>query len=333
MLVTTLRDSPVSEMKMFLSSRDKNAEKLFSELRADNVIDPGLCFLASEDGAVRGAVAVCIARSQDTPVGVAAVLCTDHKDISALLLTHAGAALRERGVPFLIAAGTNEICEGWRDSKWMVTLGFVPPTLDQDALHYFGVRLIDEAEPTYMPVEFPRAMGLPIPECRFFGTNKMSEEQIAHAMYTTRERRRWGERAALVIFIIACIVFAVVKREYYAIPAVGIALVMLYRNIFTPRKVVAETLAYRRKHELNGSSDAIFFGENSVVCFNDGVGQMIAGYDRFPIVYVKPTFMFLCTGSGTKSARGYYLNGTAPGSREQLLEFIKTKNPQIVFKK
>jgi len=333
MQVFTLAERPAADMELFLQPRDPEAARLFARLMNDRETEPGLCFLACEGGTVKGALVVCFGRSESVRIGIAAVLCADHRDISLLLLTQAAIALRERRIPYFIAQGGEELFDERKDWDWILHRGFVPPRLDESALGFYCNRLTDTAVPTTMPIEFPAAMGLPIPECRFVGRNSMDAEHYAEAVYTTRERRRLAERAAIIIFIIAVSVITLVRKDYYVLPAVGIGLYALFINIFRPRRIVAEEMELWKKRGKEKCDDSIFFGDEGFIFFSRKRGRSIMHYDNLRTAYVKRDFIFLCRSVGKESASGYYIENTSLENKQEFLDFLKSKNPLIVFKK
>ena len=246
MHINQLSADDLSELVTVFRMRDPASAEKLGKLIGSGDLDPTLCFIASEDGVVKGGAAVCKAHSEGVEIG-AALLSTEDPAAAALMLTHAGSILRERGVPYLVAEGEQELFSEWKGSEWLVTLGFVPPRLNEEALRFFGICLIDNALPTNKPIRFPAAMELPVPECRFFGINRMTDEQEARAIVTTRERRRLGERIVLIIFAVLFIFFGIYKQQLFAIPAVAITLFALWRNISLPKAIAAEWLEARRQ--------------------------------------------------------------------------------------
>ena len=332
MHINQLSADDLSELVTVFRMRDPASAEKLGKLIGSGDLDPTLCFIASEDGVVKGGAAVCKAHSEGVEIG-AALLSTEDPAAAALMLTHAGSILRERGVPYLVAEGEQELFSEWKGSEWLVTLGFVPPRLNEEALRFFGICLIDNALPTNKPIRFPAAMELPVPECRFFGINRMTDEQEARAIVTTRERRRLGERIALIIFAVLFIFFGIYKQQLFAIPAVAITLFALWRNISLPKAIAAEWLEARRQRGKTRSDDAAFFGEDGFIAFYDRRGSAIKRYDSVRTVYVKPDFLFLQTGLASNSARGFYIQSESVGDEQEFLEFIALKNPLAAFKK
>ena len=333
MHISALEKGTLQEMRTYLQLRDESSCAVFDRLEQDGETDPSLCFLASEGGAVKGALAVCRAYSEDTELAVAAVLCAEDDTAAVFLLTQAGAVLRERGVPYFFAVGSQEKFKDWKGSRWMVNLGFVPPALNEESLRFFGVCLDPAVLPTNKPVVFPKAMGLPVPECRFCGYNRMNVEQSCRALIKTRERRRIGECAALGIFAAAVLVIGIWRRELFAIPAAALAAAGMARKLILPRRMAAQLAESFKKRGKEASDDTVFFGEDGFIAFYDRRGRAVYHYSNIVMIYVKRDYLFICHKVGSDAAYGIYIENSSLPDRQALLGFLRSKNPLIEFKK
>ena len=328
------------ELSLFIGTHDPEAAETVGRLHKSGLLDLSLCFIAEEGSRPVGALVTVPVSSDGVKTAFAAALAYNEEHTLSQLYLRAFEVLRGRGIGYVFSKHTEKEKPmyyerfGW---NWIVTLGFVPPTLDEDALNFAGKRLTEDAEPSCRPLEFPEELGIPMPECLFYGENRVNEEQLAEEVYTTRERRRLAERAALIVFIIAVIVIGCVKSSLRAfigvVPMLGIGMVLLYRNIFQPKKVVREVVEGHRRKGMKETDDRLFFGEERFIHFSEGRGGAITSYDNIRIVYVKPEFLFLCKRSDNKSAGGWFVRNSSLTDKQALLDHIRSKSPEVVFKK
>ena len=336
-----IRCSPKqSELESFFTAKDPAAAEVLSRLSADGDLDLSLCLMAEDAGRPVGALVIVPARSGDVPCAFAACTAYNEEHTLAQLWLHAFSILKERGIAFVFTRFTDAEKAVYYDRfkwEWIVCLGFVPPVLDESALNYGGKRLDEKASPSCRPLPLPKALGIPEPEALFYGENIVSEEELAKQIYTARERRRWGERAALIVFIIAVCAVEVTRtnltRFLSILPILGIGMYLLFLNIYRPKKVTADVLAKRKAKGLNGTDDRYFFGEEHFICFDRGRGSSIVPYDNIIAVYDKPDFLFLCTRSGTKDARGWFVSASSLADKQVFLDHIRKKSPNVSFRK
>ena len=329
-----------TELEAFFTARDPAAAETLSRLSADGELDLSLCLVAEDKDRPVGALVLVPVRSGDVPCVFAACAAYNEEHTLSQLWFRAFDVLRERGIAYVFAHITDAEKTAYYDHfkwEWIVCLGFVPPVLDESALNFAGKRLDEKASPSCRPLTLPEALGLSEPEALFYGENIVSEEELAKQIYTARERRRWGERAALIIFIIAVCAVEVTRtnltRFLSILPMLGIGMYLLFLNIYRPKKVVAEELARRREKGLNGTDDRYFFGEDSFICFDRGRGSSIVPYDNIIAVYDKPDFLFLCTRSGMKEARGWFVSASSLADKQAFFDHIRKKAPGAAFKK
>ena len=332
MVISVPEPEDIGRIKEYLGSRDPASGEMLERLRENGELDCGLCLAATEDGEYRGFIAVCYVRTGDIPAAAAALWYAEHPDTAALMFRQAEARLRELGeVCWFFAFGGQEFFQqklGW---SWTVGSGFIPPALDESARNAWCCKIKDSS-PSFMPVELPEAMGLGKPECRFRLRSRMNDSELERAMFTTRERRRFGERTALVIFIICACVIGVWKKEYMTIPVVAMALLALYQNIERPKRFVQKTMETLRAAGTNYADDRFWFSDNAYVVYNGRTAQ-ITFYNLIQTVYVKKEHIFLCYSSGTAHASGNYIAMSALEDREAFISFLREKLPQAAFKK
>lgn len=337
-----INTSPAAaELRLFFKSGGGSASDVYERLSENGLPDGTLCLLAEDEGRPLGALVVVPVTSGALTTAYAACAAFDGEFTAGQLYAQAFIILRERGIPYIFARRESLDDTLYYDKlkwEWMVTLGFVPPVLDNDSLLYAGKRLTDEAKPTYLPLEMPEALGIPVSECRFTAASCVDKNGLARQVLTTRERRRYAERAALVIFIIAVTAVGAVRYKsvrdlLFVLPAVSIGLVLLYRNIFHPKKVVAEVLQSFEKKGRTTTDDRYFFGENAFVCFSYGKGRSVNFYSCLSAVYDKPEFFFLCETSSDREARGHFIEKTSLEDSQVFLDFIRSKAPQAAVRK
>ena len=331
----------LSVLEEFLRESSPASARVLSRLSAEGELDPSLCFAAADGEKTVGALVIVPVRSGEVSAAFAAcAVCSDEHTLSQMYFRAFG-VLRERGMSYIFARfsdGEKNVYFDRLKWEWLPVLGFVPPVLDESALGFGGKRLDDSAKPSCLPIEFPRALDMPVPEARFEGNNIVSEEEIATETYTARDRRRLAERAALILFIIAVLAFGIIKsgtlRTYLSsVPVLGLGMYLLFLNIYRPRKLVADMLAKRREKGLDGADERYFFGEDRFIWFSEGKATAITSYESIIAVYVKPDFLFLCSRSGQKSAAGWFVRRSSLSDEQGFLDHIGRKSPGAVFKK
>ena len=331
----------LSALEGFFAECSPASGEVLARLSAAGELDPSLCFSAADGGRTVGALVIVPVRSGDVSAAFAAcAVCSDEHTLSQMYF-RAFEALRERGVSYIFARFSEAERTLYYDRlkwQWIVTLGFVPPVLDESALNYGGRCLDDSVKPSCLPLGFPKSLGIPVPEARFTGNNIVSEDELAMEAYTARDRRRLGERAALILFIIAVFAVGIIRgsslRTFLAtLPAVGIGMYLLFLNIYRPRRLVADMRAKRREKGLNGTDERFFFGEEYFIWFSDGKATAITPYSSIIAVYVKPDFLFLCSRSEQKSAGGWFVWRSSLSDEQGFLDHIRKKAPGAVFKR
>lgn len=338
----TIRSSPTeNELKMLFAARSPEKAEVFDRLCGSGCFEPELCFIAEEGDKPLGALVIVSGRSGSTDIAFAACTLYEGEHTLSQLYLRAFAQLRERGTGYLfteLAESESKLYYerlGW---KWIVELGFVPPTLDEASLRCAGRRLLDGAEPSGMPLELPPQLGISVPECRFTAEYRVSRGQHAENVYTTRSRRRLGERAALIVFLIAVIAAGNIRGSSYyvyllrVVPMLGIGMVLLWRNIFIPLRVRASAEARMREHGHDSTDDRYFFGSERFICFTRGRGSAIVSYDNIRIVYDKPHHIFLCSRSGRDSANGWFVSSDSLSDKQAFFELIRQHSHDVRFR-
>ena len=322
-----------------MASIDAAAGETCAELLKAGRLESPLCFVAEEDKPV-GALVLVRARSESVQLAFAA--CTAYSDPHVLgqLYAQAAAALREQGIGFIAARFKDNERELYFQTfrwKWILAAGFVPPTLDEASLNYAVKPLLDNVRPSCQPLQLPPELGIPEPECLFYGTHKVTEEQLGEEIYLTRQRRRLAERTAIILFIIGVVTVGCIKggRTVFIniIPMLGIGMYLLWRNIFIPRRVTRSVLESRRSKGLNGMEDCLFFGRERFICFAHGSASAIYSYDNITAVYDKGSYMFLMSSAGRDSASGWYVKELEPADKFAFMEHIRSRSPQVRFKR
>ncbi|MBR1393193.1 MAG: hypothetical protein IJ561_05095 [Ruminococcus sp.] len=332
MVISVPKPEDIGRIKDYLDNRDPASGEILEKLRQNGELDCGLCISASEDGEYKGFIAVCYVRTGDIPSAAAALWYAEHPDTAALMFRQAEARLRELGeVSWFFAFGGQEFFQQTLGWSWTAGSGFIPPALDESARNAWCCKIKDSS-PSFMPVELPEAMGLGKPECSFRLHSRMNDSELERAMLTTRERRRFGERTALILFIVLACVIGIWKREYMAVPVVAMALLALYQNIERPKRFVQKTMEALRASGKNYADDRLWFSDKAYLVYNGRTAQ-IASYSSIQTVYIKKEHIFLCYSSGTGHASGNYIAMSALEDNETFIGFLKEKMPQATFKK
>ena len=331
--------SGIGPIRSFLSSRQHSAADTISRLSESGFPKGSLALLAEENGEPAGALVTVPGSSGEVRLSFTVCCAYDSADTLAALFTRACEMLRTQGCDYLFTRMTEDEKDIFYKKlgfEWIVSLGFVPPVLGEDALSYSGIKLREDASPSCLPLTLPDALAVPTPKCLFYGKNVISEEEYAVEVYTTRDRRRLAERAALMIFIIAVAAVGIIRRDRYAltvIPMIGIGLHMLFQNIFRPKKFTRDLLERRREKGLSGTDELIFFGEDHFIQFSRGHGRAIVSYDNIITVYVKRDFIFLCSKADNTGANGWFVRNDSLSDKEAFLDHIRRKAPGAVFKR
>lgn len=318
--------------ELYLKSADPSAAELFAKLSAGGRTDPSLCFLAQTEGREKGCLVLTLTRAGGSCVG-AALICVGEDFTRKLLLDRACEVLRDRGARYITTFGARDfyVNMGW---SWAPELGFIPPIPSEDYFRFWGKPLDSEAEPPLASLELPEEMLMPPTEIRVAVDSRMPEERVGRAMYEVRSRRRIAERIAIIVFIIACIALGLIMKTYSAVVAAAIGLMMLYRNIFTPRRVVNDTLAKRRENGAQGWHEWFGFADNGIFKYDlDGSHAAILFYDSIRSVYTKRDHLFICTEVRSDHASGFYVMTGEGENRQALIGLLREKAPNAVFKK
>ena len=334
-----IRSSPkLSELEALFAARDPAAGEVLSKL-ADS-LDLSLCLLAEDKGRPIGALVIVPADSEGVPCAFCACSVYNEEHTLSQLWFRAFEVLQERGISYVFVNFKDSEKTAYYDHfkwEWMVTLGFVPPVLDEAALNWAGRRLNEKASPSFRPILLPEVLGIPEPEALFYGENIVSEEEFAKETYTARERRRLAERAALIVFIIAVCAVGIIRGGKLLLlrilPPIVIGMYLLFLNIFRPKRVVREVLEKRREKGLSGTDERYFFGRERFIFFDRGRGTGIYAYNSLIAVYDKPEFLFLCSRSEAGSARGWFVRTSSLSDKQAFLDLIRKESPNAAFRK
>lgn len=319
-------------IELYLKSKDPAAAELFAKLAAGGDIDPSLCFLAVSEGRETGCLVI-----KETTAGeakVAAVLIAAGEDFGKkMILDNIYDLLRERGDQYITVFGERDLYVGmgW---LWAPEFGIMHPRLDEPYT-YRAKKLDPDAEPPLAEVAYPEEAGIKAHGFRVTVDSVMPEERVEKAMYEVRSRRRIAERIALIVFIIGCGVIGVLTKNFSAVPAVGLGLFMLYRNIFVPIKVVNSVMKTRRENGEDGWHEWYGFTDTEIFKYDlkNRCSAAFWFYHNIRIVYVKRDYLFLCTGSDGRSANGMYVMTGEGETKRELVELLRTKAKNAAFKK
>lgn len=321
-----------NRIELYIKSKDAVAAELYLRLAADGDIDPSLCFLAVSEGREKGCIVIKETFAGDVKVAAVLIAVGDDTD-RKMMFDNVYELLRGRGDQYITVFGERDfyVGIGW---LWAPEFGIMHPRLDE-AYTYWAKKLDPDAKPPLTVVSFPKAAGIKNPEFRLTVDSVMPEERVEKTMYEVRSRRRYAERAALIVFIITCTVFGLLAKNFSAVPAVGIGLVLLYRNIFVPIKLVNGVIETRREHNCNGWHEWYGFTDSEIFKYDLGHQRhaQFWPYSSIRIVYVKKDYLFLCTGWDNKSADGMYVMLGDDEAKQALVGLLREKSPNAVFKK
>lgn len=325
-------------IELYIKSKDPEAAELYQRLEADGDIDPSLCFLAVSEGREKGCLILYMTKAGQASVGAALILVGEEFE-QKLLLDNACEVLRKRGADYITATGDRDQFGklGWR---WTVDEGIIPPNINEESLKYWCKPLENDIEPPFAPVEYPKAMALPEPVFDLSVISEATEEKIEFIMYDTRRKRRIAERVMLILFIVLSVVLGVsavsggrLNRIYITALCVATGLLLLYRNIFIPRKVVRQTMENRRQKNCTGWRD--FYGFSDMVMYTDLKKKRgaILPYSMFKVIYVKKDYIFLCDRTEKDHAAGHFVvTGEDNAKKEALVRLLKEKLPDAEIK-
>ena len=328
------------ELLLFIGTCDTEAAETVRRLDKSGLLELSLCFIAEEGARPTGALVLIPVSSGEVRTAFAAASVYDDEHTLSQMYFRAFEALRERGIAFVFSKHTEKEKPAYYDRfkwEWIVSLGFVPPTLDEDALNFAGKRLTDGAKGSCLPLEFPPELGIPVPESLFRGDNCINEEQLADEVLGARSRRRVAERTAIILFIIAVTAVGCIKRDLRSficvVPMLGIGMYLLFQNIWRPKKIVREAVERHRRKGREITDERFFFGSKRFISFTDARGSAITSYDCIRTVYVKPDYLFLCSRSDMKSANGWFVRTATLSDKQGFIDHIRKESPEAVFKK